>query len=257
MRSQKIISGIAIAVAGLASLLMFIWPLVIATTNQNENAVAQSVFIALMPIIIVLTLVEFSTGDIGSRQLAVLGVLTAINAVIRLLGAGTAGIETAFFLIIIGAYVFRSGFGFILGSTSILVSALLGAGVGPWLPFQMMAAGLVGLAAGALPKFKNKIAQIVTLILFAVIASFAYGALMTMWNWPFLAGTQTTVSYQPGASIFSNLGKFINYEIITGGFIWDTGRAITTSILIALTAPALLATLKRAANRAGFEKLSN
>lgn len=257
MRSQRIISTVAIAIAGLSSLLMFAWPLLIATDNQNENVLAQSVFIALMPIIVVLTLVEFTTGEIGSRQLAILGVLTAVNAVIRLLGAGTAGIETAFFLIIIGGYIFRSSFGFILGSTSILVSALLGAGVGPWLPFQMMAAGLVGLAAGALPRFKRTFAQVAILICYAVVASFIYGALMTLWNWPFLAGNASTVSYIGGAPLLTNLTQFFKYELITGGLLWDTGRAVTTSILIALTAPALLATLKRAANRAGFEKLSN
>ena len=140
MTRQPLISKLSIAVAAVASILMFAWPLLIATDSQNENLLAQAVFLALMPMIIVITLVEFATGEIGSRQLAILGVMTAINAVVRLLGAGTAGIETAFFLIIIGAYVFRSGFGFILGSSSILVSALLGAGVGPWLPFQMMAA---------------------------------------------------------------------------------------------------------------------
>jgi energy-coupling factor transport system substrate-specific component len=80
---------------------------------------------------------------------------------------------------------------------------------------------------------------------------------MTLWNWPFLAGTGSAVAYSGGAPFPRNLSHFINYEILTGGFIWDTGRAITTSVLIALTAPALLATLKRAANRAGFEKLSN
>ena len=234
---------------------MFAWPLFIATSSQNENLLAQSVFIALMPILIVLTLVEFSTGEIGSRQLAVLGVLTAVNAVIRLLGAGTAGIETAFFLIIIGGYVFRSAFGFILGSTSILVSALLGAGVGPWLPFQMMAAGLVGLAAGAIPKFNKKLPQVLVLITYAIIASFVYGNLMTLWNWPFLAGSESTLSYIGGAPLVENISRFINYEIVTGGLLWDAGRAITTSILIALTAPALLATLNRAANRAGFKKL--
>ena len=257
MRSQRIISIIAIAIAGIASVLMFAWPLLIATSDQNENVLAQSVFIALMPIIIVLTLVEFATGEIGSRQLAVLGVLTAVNAVVRLLGAGTAGIETAFFLIIIGGFVFRSSFGFILGSTSILVSALLGAGVGPWLPFQMMAAGLIGLGAGALPRFKRKLSQIATLITYAVLSGFIYGSLMTLWNWPFLAGSDSSVSYVAGAPVLTNLAKFANYEIVTGGFLWDTGRAVTTSLLIALTAPALLATLRRAANRAGFEKLSN
>lgn len=254
MNKQPLLSRISIAIAAVASVLMFAWPLLIAATNQNENQIAQAVFIALMPIIIVLTLVEFATGDIGSRQLAILGVMTAINAVVRLLGAGTAGIETAFFLIIIGAYVFRSGFGFILGSTSILVSALLGAGVGPWLPFQMMAAGLVGLGAGILPRFKNKIVELIVLVIYAVVASFIYGALMTLWNWPFLAGGESSVGYKAGAGLVSNLGRFLNYEIVSGGLLWDAGRAITTSVLILLTAPALLATLKRAANRAGFVK---
>lgn len=257
MRAQRAISVLAIITAGLASLAMFAWPVLIASPNQSESALAQAVFIALMPLIVVLTLVEFATGEIGSRQLAILGVLTAVNAVMRLLGAGTAGIETAFFLIIIGGYVFRSSFGFILGSTSILVSALLGAGVGPWLPFQMMAAGLIGLGAGALPRFKNKIGQTFTLICYAIVASFLYGSLMTLWNWPFLAGAETTLSYRAGAPLIENLSTFIKYELVTGGFLWDTSRAVTTSILIALTAPALLATLRRAANRAGFSKLSN
>jgi energy-coupling factor transport system substrate-specific component len=121
----------------------------------------------------------------------------------------------------------------------------------------MMAAGLIGLAAGSLPRFKKNLPQLITLIIFAIVASFIYGSLMTLWNWPFLAGAESSVSYVGGASIFTNLSRFVNYEIVTGGYLWDTGRAITTAILIALTAPALLATLKRAANRAGFEKLSN
>lgn len=254
--TKTFISKLSISVAAIASVLMFTWPLLIATSNVNENQIAQAVFIALMPIIITLTLVEFATGEIGSRQLAILGVMTAINAVVRLLGAGTAGIETAFFLIIIGAFVFRSSFGFILGSTSILVSALLGAGVGPWLPFQMMAAGLVGLGAGILPRLKSKIASLATLVAYAVIASFSYGALMTLWNWPFLAGSESSIAYKAGAGLFANLARFINYEIVSGGLLWDAGRAVTTSVLILLTAPALLATLKRAANRAGFLKLN-
>lgn len=253
MTRQPLISKLSIAVAAIASLLMFAWPLLIATDSQNENLLAQAVFLALMPLIIVITLVEFATGEIGSRQLAILGVMTAINAVVRLLGAGTAGIETAFFLIIIGAYIFRSGFGFILGSSSILVSALLGAGVGPWLPFQMMAAGLVGIGAGALPRFKPKAAQLLTLCLYAVFASFVYGALMTLWNWPFLAGGESSVSYLAGAGLGPNLLRFLNYELVTGGFLWDAGRAVTTCALILIAAPALLATLRRAANRGGFE----
>ena len=133
------------------------------------------------------------------------------------------------------------------------MSALLGAGVGPWLPFQMMAAGLVGIGAGALPRFKGKFTQLLTLCVYAVLASFVYGALMTLWNWPFLAGTDSSVSYEAGAGLGANLLRFLNYEIVTGGLLWDAGRAITTCVLILIAAPALLTSLRRAANRGGFE----
>ncbi len=245
-------SKLVITITALASLLMFTWPLLIQLPDASENRVAQTVFIILMPMLLTLILVEFATGDIDSKQLAILGVLVALNAVIRILGAGTSGIETAFFLIIIGAYVFGSGFGFLLGAGSLFVSALIMGGVGPWLPFQMMAAGLVGIGAGLIPKPERNWLKLATLSSYAVVAAFVYGGLMTMWNWPFLAGTGTDISYSPGATLTENLGRFISYEILTGGLLWDSGRAVTTVVLILLTAPALLATLNRAAGRAGI-----
>lgn len=248
---NSIISRVSIGLAGLASLLIFTWPLFIQAGHQNETLFAQTVFIVLMPLVLILVLIEFATGDISSKQLALLGVLIALNAVIRLLGAGTAGIETAFFLIILGAFVFGSGFGFILGACSILVSALLTGGIGPWLPFQMMGAALVGLGAGLIPRSNKPWLQKVLLVGYAVLASFIYGGLMTMWNWPYLAGVGTQLSYVPGDALLSNLTRFVKYEIITGGLVWDLGRAITTSVLILLTGTALIATLRRAATRAG------
>ncbi len=257
---QSIFSKSIIWLAAATSLLMFTWPLFISSGIQNEAALAQSVFIALMPLMLALILSEYSSGGIGSRQLALLGVLTALNAVIRMLGAGTGGVETAFFLIIIGGYVFGSGFGFILGATSLLVSALLTGGVGPWLPFQMMAAALIGLGAGALPKYSRSSPrarkfELATLAVYGILGSFVYGGLMTLWNWPYLAGVGSSVSYVAGAGPVENITRFIQYEVLTGGLLWDLGRAVTTVVLIYLTAPALLATLRRAASRAGFEKL--
>ena len=248
---NSLISKLSIAIAGVASLLMFSWPLFITSNISTEATTAQTVFILLMPLTLIIVLIEFATGDISSKHLALLGVLIALNAVIRLLGAGTAGIETAFFLVILGAYVFGSGFGFILGAGSIFVSALLTGGIGPWLPFQMMGAALIGLGAGLIPHATKKWLEKLNLIVYAVIASFTYGALMTLWNWPYLAGTGTQISYVAGAPLVDNLTKFLQYEIVTGGLIWDTGRAITTSVLILLTGSALIATLSRAATRAG------
>jgi energy-coupling factor transport system substrate-specific component len=244
----KISPSWVVALSAAASLLMFTWPLFLRVSNPNQATIAQAAFIALMPVVLVILLVEFSSGNLDSRRLAVLGLLISINAVIRLLGAGVSGIETAFFLIILGAFVFGASFGFILGSGSLLVSALLGAGVGPWLPFQMMAAGLVGIGAGLLGLFRWK-RPLLAVGSYAVVASFFYGALMTMWNWPFLAGLGSSLSFIPGAPIGTNLLGFLKYELLTGGLLWDFGRAATTVTLIALTGKTLLATLNRVANR--------
>jgi len=252
---MRLLSRITISSTAVASLVIFTWPLLISAEGASQAALAQGIFIALMPALLALIVIEFASGQIEAKQLAVLGVLIALNAVIRILGAGTAGIETAFFIIILGGFVFGAGFGFILGAGSLLVSALLVGGIGPWLPFQMMAAGLIGIGAGLLPKFTRKWMLRLTLIVYAVLAAFVYGGLMTMWSWPFLAGNAGPLAYVAGAPLVENLVRFLQYEIVTGGLLWDLGRAITTSVLLLLTAPALLATLNRVATRAGIERL--
>lgn len=239
-----------IATISIIALSIFAWPLLLSTAAIDQSQLAQAVFAAIMPILLIIVAIEFSSGELNSYRLAILGVLIALNSVVRMLGAGTAGIETVFFLVIIAGYVFGPDFGFLLGAGSLLVSAMLTAGVGPWLPFQMMAAGLVGIGAGLLPRARR---PNWLFIAYAIIASFIYGGLMTLWNWPFLAGTDTAISYVPGAGFIENTAKFLQYELFTGGLIWDAGRAVTTSVLVALTAPALITTLNRAAARAGVK----
>jgi energy-coupling factor transport system substrate-specific component len=94
------------------------------------------------------------------------------------------------------------------------------------------------------------------LITYAIPASFAYGFLMTLWNWPFLAGSESSISYIAGAGAIENLVRFIQFQLLTGGLIWDLGRAITTVTLIAVTGPLLLGSLQRAASKAGFVRPS-
>lgn len=248
------ISKISFIVAMAASLTMFLWPLLSGATSIQHQDETQTVFVLLMPVLLLVAIADLTSAGIDSRQVAILAVLIALNSMIRMLGAGTAGIETAFFLIIIAASVFGSSFGYLLGAGSLFVSAILSGGIGPWLPFQMMAAGLVGIGAGLLPKIQHIRTKTIVLVCYAVPASFIYGWLMTIWNWPFLLGTGSSISYDAGVGSLENLRRFIAYDIFSGGLLWDLGRAITSSILILVTGPALLQALARVANRAGFEK---
>lgn len=189
-----------------------------------------------------------------SRKVAILGVLAAVNSVVRLLGAGIAGMETAFALIIIAGFVFGARFGLLLGFVSIFSSALMSGGVGPWLPFQMLGAALVGLGAGLLPKVEAVKFRIIWLSGYAAISSYFYGIFLTAWNWPLFVGPNTPLSYLDGGSLAENVSRFIQFELVSGGLIWDTGRAVTTVLLISLTGKALMTTLERAATRTDFAK---
>jgi energy-coupling factor transport system substrate-specific component len=190
-----------------------------------------------------------------------LGVLAAVNAALRPLGAGLNGIETVFFLLILAGRVFGPGFGFLLGCTSLFASALLTAGVGPWLPFQMLAAAWIGLGAGLLPRriFGRPIGgagEIALLAGYGVLAAYLFGALMNMWFWPFVTGNMSGdlagLAYIPGGPIGENLHHFLVYTLLTSTIGWDTGRAVTNAIAIIVLGPAVLGVLRRSSHKARF-----
>src|SRR4051794_11854872 len=245
-------SALMLTVASLAGLAAFFWPLLI-TPAADGTTTAPFVFLAVLPLLVVILLAEVSSGGIDAKAIAMLGVLSAVNAALRPLGAGTAGIETVFFLLILAGRVFGPGFGFVLGSTSLFASALLTAGVGPWLPFQMLAASWIGLGAGLLPKRPRGKAEIAMLAGYGVLAAYGFGFLMNLSFWPFSIGGATQLSYQPGAPVLDNLPRFLVFTVFTSSAGWDTGRAITNVVAIVLVGPAVLVALRRAARRAAFD----
>jgi energy-coupling factor transport system substrate-specific component len=122
------------------------------------------------------------------------------------------------------------------------------------LPFQIIAAALVGFGAGAIPKPNSLKIKLLALSVYAAVSSYVYGALLTFWTWPLFVGANTSISFLDGASLQENLWRFIQFEFYSGGLLWDTGRAITTITLILLTGKALMTTLERAATRAEYSK---
>jgi energy-coupling factor transport system substrate-specific component len=232
--------------------MMLGWPLLL-DVPAGSRVDPPFLLLALLPLVIVVVLVEMSEGGMDSRVLAVLGVLSAVNAVLRALGAGTAGIELVFFLLVLGGRVFGAGFGFVLGCTSLFASALMTAGVGPWLPFQMLVSAWIGMGAGLLPRARGRV-EIAVLVAYAVVASYLYGLLMNLSSWPFTLGVavpghEGSLSYVAGAPVLENLHRFLVYTLLTSTGSWDTGRAITTSLAIVVLGPAILTTLRRAARR--------
>jgi energy-coupling factor transport system substrate-specific component len=253
-------SAAVLGLASLGGLMMLVWPLLVQVDPSQQRLDPPFLFLALLPVVVAVVLVEVTEGGLDPRVLAILGVLSAANAILRGLSAGTAGVELVFFLLILAGRVFGPGFGFVLGCTSLFASALLTAGVGPWLPFQMLVAAWVGMGAGFLPRrllgrAVTGRAEIAVLVVYAVLAAYLFGLFMNLSGWPFVLGVQVpghegSLAFVPGAPLLDNLRTFAVYTLITSTGSFDTGRAITTSVAIIVLGRPILTTLRRAARRA-------
>ena len=247
-------SAAVLLVASVVGLMALCWPLLV-DVPPGERVDPPFVLMLLVPLVLAAVLAELSEGGIDARVLAVLGVLTAINAVLRSVGAGLAGVELVFFLLVLAGRVFGPGFGFVLGCTSLFASALVTAGVGPWLPFQMLCSAWVGMGAGLLPRRARGRAEVALLAAYGVVAAYAYGLLMNLQGWPFVLGIGVpgvegdSITFVPGDPVLENLGRFLRYTLVTSTGSWDTGRAITNAVAIVLLGPAVLTTLRRASRR--------
>ncbi len=241
-------TGWVLLVASIFSAAGFVWPFFYKGENLPQTQLFFWIAVAVSFVVVVL---QISSQQLDAKSVALLGVLSALIAALRPLGAGAVGIEPMWFILILSARVFGSSFGFLLGMISMFASALLTGGIGPWLGYQIFAAAWIGLLAGALPKKVRGIQEIGMLILFSVFASGLFGLLMDLQFWPWALGSTTQLSYIPNGDLVTNLERFITFHFATA-MAWDIPRAIFTSVLIAFTGSAVLSALRRTRTRAAF-----
>ena len=235
-------------VASALSAAGFLWPFFYVGENLPQT---QLFFWCAVVISFVLVVVQISSQQLDAKSVALLGILSALIAALRPLGAGAVGIEPMWFILILSARVFGASFGFLLGMISMFVSALLTGGIGPWLGYQVFAAAWIGLLAGALPKNLRGRRELLVLIIYAIFASAAFGILMDLQFWPWALGSSTQLSYLPNGDISENVSRFITSHFATS-MAWDIPRAIFTSALIAFAGKAVLSALRRTRTRAAF-----
>lgn len=248
LRPRTVVAATLATVIGFAA---FLWPFLLTPGPLGVTYAPPVMFGLLLVLVLAVVFAEVADGGIDAKAIAMLGVLSAVNAGLRPLGAGTAGIETVFFMLILAGRVFGAGFGFALGCTSLFASAIITGGMGPWLPYQMFGAAWIGLGAGLLPRCRGR-AEIVLLAAYGVVAGYFYGFMLNLQFWPFTLGADTSISYLPGASFTEQWQRYLLFDLATS-LGWDTGRAVTDLAAILLVGPAVLATLRRAARRAAFE----
>ena len=243
---RKQTSAWAIAVASVLALGAFAWPFAIAATPEDSRIAVTAIALALVPALVVVVSMVLDRSLRSASAIALLGVLAAVGSIVRITTVGVAGVETIFIVLILAGRVLGARFAFLLGLITVAVSSVIMGSIGPWTPFQMFACAWVGAGAGLLP-FKNRRGwrELALLATYGLVAAYVFGALMNLWFWPFAVGTGTTISYDAHASALTNLSHFGLYTLITSTLTWDTVRAITTVLGIALIGRYVLRALRR------------
>ena len=247
-------STAAIAATTAVGLLAFLWPMLAPRGSEllAHASDAPLLFALLVPLLLAVTLSLVAEGAMGAKAVALLGVLAATSAALRAIGAGIAGLEPIWIVIVLGGYALGAGFGLVLGAVCLVASALLTGGVGPWLPFQMIGAAWVGLGAGLLAGRLPARAEIPLLAAYSTVAAVAYGWLLNLWFWPTATGLPDAIAFAPGAGWLENLQHWFGFNVATS-LGYDVPRAVLTCLAILLLGRRVLAALRRTSRIAAFD----
>jgi energy-coupling factor transport system substrate-specific component len=267
---------IVLAITSLIGVAAFLSPFWLArtqTTGADRTAHggdAPLLFAVIGVFCLVVLLIETGGGaDPDAKRVALLGVLVAANAALRLI-PGIFGASPIFFLPICVGFVWGPSFGFLLGAASIAVSGLLTGGIGPWLPFQMMTLGWVGLTAGLLPGRRvppspnpslvrgrgelsppSATQSLIALAIFAALWGFLFGAIMNLWFWPFAAPASPAESglyWAPGLGVGETVRRYLVFYGATSA-VYDAFRAAGNVAMFALFGRPVLLLLLRFRDR--------
>jgi energy-coupling factor transport system substrate-specific component len=257
-KTESWLSNILMAVANLVGLAAFLYPFFYGSREPSamqELAHAQDaplVFIVLLVICLAVVIVSLESRRMDAKVVAILGVLIALNAAMRLV-PGLAGFSLMFFLPIICGYLFGSVFGFLLGSLSILISAFITAGVGPWLPYQMFATGWMGLLSGWIPSLgRHQRLETWVLAVWGMVSGLLFGVIMNIWFWPYMMDPSNSgVYWHPGLSALESMVRYLAFYVVTSLW-WDVGRAVGNFVLILALAQPILKIFRRYQQRFQF-----
>ncbi|MEZ4771425.1 MAG: ECF transporter S component [Caldilineales bacterium] len=256
-----LIYGLSTVIGVAALLYPFLAAALRPAAGQPSSLNGPGLMLVLLGICFAGLLLEVQGQAVSAKLIALLGVLVAINSVLRFVEVGIpgpGGFSPVFVLIILTGYVFGGQFGFLMGALTLLVSAVFTGGVGPWLPAQMFAAGWVGLSAplarplirwsGGRPGSRREVAA---LALFAGGWGLLFGVIMNLWFWPFLAGPADQY-WQAGISLRETAGRYLAYYLATS-LLWDGLRVVGNVALMLVFGGASLRALRRFGQRFSYE----
>ncbi len=245
--------ALPVGVVSLAGLILFVWPFLGSGLPASTPA-----WMLALACVAGLFLVEAGTRQLDSRAVALLAAIAAIDAALRLaLIEGIGGFSPIYFLVLCAGYVFGTSFGFLAGALSILVSALAGGGMGPWVPYQIFAVGWVGVAAGLaghwsrgarIPGWRDVAVRAAV----GAVMGWVVGALLDITDWIPVYRGNPSLGWLPGMDAATSLVHFGRFYLLTS-LAYDTFRAVGNVLMVVALGAPVMAALARLRARLAFE----
>lgn len=252
-----------IGLATVIGLAVFLYPFALPTISQASSGAARSgeapiVLCGLIIVCLAAILREVDpmrNGEGSTRIIALLASMVAIGALSRLIPS-FLGASPIYLLVILGGFVLGPAFGFQMGALTLAVSAFITGGIGPWVPYQMLGLGWIGMAAGMLPRANRRGHQIAVLAAYGAVSGIAFGAMLNLWFWPFAApGGEVApgLSWSPELSLGETVDRYARFYVVTS--LWfDIFRSIGNVVLIVALGRPILGTLERYRDRFTWQR---
>jgi energy-coupling factor transport system substrate-specific component len=235
-----------LTLVGLAAFLFPFWAPDASTAPENRTALL--VFSGAVGLILLAIISETQSG-LTVHTIAMIGTLVGLNTLLRLIETIIpllGGFSPVFILIILVGYNFGGRLGFLMGALTMLVSGpLTTGGIGPWTPYQMLAAGWVGMGAAWLPRSKFVLPS---LVIYGTLWGWLYGFLTSLYFWPFTLSAPD-IGWEAGLGWLETLLRYGRYYLVSS-FAWDSARAIGNFILMLTLGPSMVKVLERFRRRA-------
>lgn len=249
VRAAAVWAGIV--VIGIGAFAFPFWLPGDATTSAQAHAAdAPVITAAVAALVLVVIALELRRGAMTASTVALLAVLCSVGAILRLFDLPGGG-NMMFFLVVLAGAAFGARFGLLLGLTTMAVSAVVTGGVGPWLPFQMLAMSWLGAVAGfvgaATCRMRPRV-EVVVLAAYGWVCGFFYGAVMNLWFWPFVRTPGSPIAWDPDAGFAATVRAYWRFYVLTS-FAWDAAGAFANAVLILLLGIPLLRSMRRVAHR--------
>ncbi|MFT8442738.1 MAG: ECF transporter S component [Bifidobacterium aquikefiri] len=219
------IRTISLVFLGLLGICLIL--LLVQSVFRMDTAYAFAIII--VPVIAAVALWIIEKQKLDTVTLAITAALAALAVVSRIVKIPIPDVELTSFLVILAGLSLGPESGFLTGALNALISnAWLGQGA--WTPWQMLAWGIMGAAAGWIRGYRWSQNRIVMFV-WGIVWAFIFGWILDIWSW------LTYIRVYTVPAFFASLASSAPFDMM---------NAISTGVLLLITTPWAVNLIRRA-----------